>query len=378
MSQIIGKTTSGQAVKISIENEKIVAIENIDSNENLPYISAGLCDLQMNGYAGVDFNSKDDLSSDDLSTFATACFKEGTTTFLPTIITNDVDAISDRLANICKSMKSIDMLEHSLLGFHIEGPFISPLDGARGAHDKAFICEPNIKAIKKWQEITNGMIKIITLSPEWQNANEVIKEIASMGICVSIGHSMATEEQISQAALAGASMVTHFGNGVPVQIPRHPNFLWQQMAEDSLSLGIIADGFHLPDSVLKVVLKLKKENCFLVSDSTAFGGKEPGVYEAHIGGKVVLSEDGRLSLFENQNLLAGSAKSLKHCVENLIKKDIASMEHSFKLATTIPAKKINMEQHSSLQVGSYANIVLFDYSDSKISILESYIHGKKY
>ena len=377
MSFIRGRKIDGQSIKIETSQGKIIAIENIDTKEILPYIGAGLCDLQINGYVGVDFNGDKDLTPSDLESLQDVYLKDGCTTFLPTIITNDPKNISKRIKNIKECMKSIPSLEKSIIGFHIEGPFISPLDGARGAHAKEFVCKPDIEVIKEWQEISEGMIKIITLSPEWENANEEIKKITDMGICVSIGHTMATVDQISEAVVSGARMVTHFGNGVPIEIRRHPNFLWQELAEDNLSLGIIADGFHLPDAVLKTVLAVKKENCFLVSDSTAFGGKSAGIYDSHIGGKVVLSEEGRLSLFDSPDLLAGSAQSLRHGVEHLLNKGLANLEYSWDLGSRLPAQKIGHIKDSSLSIGSHANLTLFTYDNKKLTVLETFLHGEK-
>lgn len=377
MNFILGKTPSGQAIKIETYQGKIIALETFETKEELPYIGSGLCDLQINGYMGIDFNGDKDLTSSDLERFQDIYLKEGCTTFLPTIITNDINNISNRLKNIKTILDNHPTLKKSIIGFHIEGPFISPLDGARGAHAKEFVCPPNAENVREWQDITDGMIKIVTLSPEWENANQEIKKMVDMGVCVSIGHTMATADQISKSVDYGTTMVTHFGNGVPLEIRRHPNFLWQELAEDNLNLGIIADGFHLPDAVLKTVLAVKKDRCFLVSDSTTFGGQPEGVYHTHIGGKVLLSKEGRLSLFDNPDLLAGSAQSLRHGVEYLVNRGLADLEYSWNLGSGYPAQKIGHYYDSSLIIGSNANIVLFTYDNKKLTILETYLHGEK-
>ena len=137
-----------------------------------------------------------------------------------------------------------------------------------------------------------------------------IEKCAGAGVTVSIGHTGASPEQIREAVKAGATMSTHLGNGAHVQLRRHPNYLWEQLAHDELSACIIADGFHLPDAVMKVFLRVKGPRAMLVSDAVYLSGLAPGTYETHIGGKVVLTPEGRLHLAGNPDLLAGATETL--------------------------------------------------------------------
>lgn len=366
---------TGLAVSVEIENKRISAISPLDTKENLPFIGPGLCDLQLNGYGGLDFNGEKDPFEEDLLQMAGLYQKEGCTSFLPTLITNDTQAIKSRISSF-ERLRSRPMLDALIPGYHIEGPFISPHDGPRGAHPKAYVRRPELTPIEEWHRASGGRVKILTLSPEWDNACEIITKACSLGIVVSIGHTAASAEQITSAVWSGASMVTHFGNGAPVELRRHPNFMWQQLAEDGLTLGLIPDGFHLPDAVLKTAILVKKDKFFLVSDSTSFGGMKAGSYESLIGGKVVLSPEGRLSLAENPALLAGSAQSLRHGVEHMANAQILSLGEAWHHASSVPASLIGVPELASLSCGALGNVALFRHNSGSLVIEALYQQGE--
>ncbi|MBW7461558.1 N-acetylglucosamine-6-phosphate deacetylase, partial [Paenibacillus sepulcri] len=177
-------------------------------------------------------------------------------------------------------------------------------------------------------DAARGKIKLITLSPEWPGTASFIEKCAKAGVQVSIGHTAAAEEQIREAAAAGARLSTHLGNGAHLMLPRHPNYLWAQLAEEELWTCIIADGFHLPDSVLKVVRSVKGKRTILVSDAVYLCGMAPGTYENHIGGRVVLTPEGRLHLEQNPRLLAGSAQMLHRGISHIAGRGIAPLSEA--------------------------------------------------
>lgn len=315
------------------------------------FFGPGLVDLQVNGVNRVDFNHEK-VSVEEITNATQYLLGKGVTVFFPTLITNDKNNILQILKTFRLAISQNSLIASCIGGIHLEGPFISQLDGARGAHDPKHIQLPNWELVEEFQEASGGMIKIITLAPELDGTIELIKKCRESGIRVAIGHSMATQHEIKNAVEAGASLSTHLGNAVPLMLPRHPNILWDQLAEDSLYASLIGDGFHLGESFLKVVLKTKGEKAFLVSDSTLFCGMKAGEYRTHIGEKVVLEPNGKLSLKHGNGLLAGASKSLMEGVQYLIDKNLKSLSDVWKMASTIPITFMDMDQQNDVVVFS--------------------------
>jgi N-acetylglucosamine-6-phosphate deacetylase len=338
---------------------------------SLPIIAPGLVDLQVNGYKGVDFN---DASLDEaaIHTIVHALLAQGVTSFYPTIITNDPVFINQQLQKIRQVVDSSPRIRSCIAGVHLEGPFISLVEGPLGAHDRQYVRAPDKKLMAGFLE--TGLVKIITLSPEWPEAPEFIGWCVQQGVTVSIGHTAANSEQISRAVDAGASMSTHLGNAAHQLLPRHPNYIWDQLANDALAAGFIGDGFHLPDSVMRTILRIKGNRAIMVSDSVSLAGEPPGVYTTPVGGKVVLSEEGRLSLADNPAALAGSAQNLFEGVKTLVRKGICSLAEAWRLASSNPTREMRLP--FALTPGTPADLVLLDDRDG-ITILDVYKNGEK-
>ena len=195
---------------------------------------------------------------------------------------------------------------------------------------------------------------------------------------VSIGHTAASPGQIRDAVAAGATMSTHLGNGSHLLLPRHENYLWEQLAQDSLSACIIPDGFHLPDQVIKVVLRTKGRRAMLVSDSVYLAGMAPGNYVTHIGGEVTLTPEGRLHLTGSPGILAGSAQSLRHGVGRLARCGLADLREAWEMASIRPATAMNLPARAGIKAGAPADLVLFDRADGgPIRILETWKAGRR-
>lgn len=292
----------------------------------------GLIDLQVNGVNGIDFNDVS-LTKENVLEATQYLLSKGVTTYFPTVITNSDSRIIQLFETLSAAYESYPLVRKVVGGFHLEGPFISPGDGARGAHDIQYVKPPDWDVFTKYQKAAMGKIKLITLSPEWEETPDFIKKCREQGILVSMGHSLANTEQIQKAVDAGLMLSTHLGNGVPPMLKRHPNILWDQLAEDRLTAMIIADGHHLPDAFMKVVMKAKNEKVILVSDATRFAGMSPGNYKTFIGGDVVLSKDKRLSMKDGNGLLAGAAKDLLECVETLVEHELTTLENAWEMAS---------------------------------------------
>ena len=366
----------GPVVGLRVKDGRYTEVQELPEEKGpFPALAPGMCDLQVNGFSGVDFNGEGPLTIQDVRKATEALWTEGCTTFLPTLITNSEAALSARFKELNQFRRKDQLIAASILGYHLEGPFISPHDGARGAHDRRFVRAPDAAMVARLYGDAEELITILTLSPEWNGMEEIIALACTKGIRVSIGHTMATPEQIRSAARAGASLVTHFGNGVPPTIPRHPNVLWEQLASEELSCLVIADGFHLPDAVLTVAFRTKGPKAFVISDATAFGGLAPGDYTTPIGGRVTLTSNGRLHLTKDPRLLAGSAQSIRHGVGHLARRGIQPLAQALRSASTLPARYIGQEREASIRVGSYANLIEYHWDTQGIVIDRTWLHG---
>ena len=196
-------------------------------------------------------------------------------------------------------------------------------------------------------------------------------------VLVSIGHTGATPEQIRDAVNAGVRVSTYLGNGVHLLMPRHPNYIWEQLADDRLSACFIADGFHLPDAVMKVFLRVKGRRAMLVSDAVYLAGLPAGTYDTHIGGKVVLTEEGKLHLSANPNLLAGSAAMVLRGVERLAAAGICGLDEAWALASIRPAGLLGLPAARGLKAGAPADVVVFEASGGALEVVETYKSGVK-
>ncbi|MGN8648181.1 N-acetylglucosamine-6-phosphate deacetylase [Gracilibacillus sp. HCP3S3_G5_1] len=371
---LTGKKIEVQMVNGRIENIKEIEVFENDKN-NHDIIAPGLVDLQVNGFMGIDFN-KNPLTFSEWNKVTELLAGVGITTFFPTVITNSYEHLAHLFTETVKNLCILPVHSNIVGGFHLEGPYISPEDGPRGAHQQDFVRAPNWEEFCHLQEKAQGMIQIITLSPEWPEVTHFIQKAVESGVKVAIGHTAATSSQIKEAVQAGAILSTHLGNGAHPTLPRHPNYIWDQLAEDMLWASVISDGHHLPDNVLKVIHQLKKEHMILVSDSVALAGMEPGQYNMPVGGEVTLSKNGRLHMRANKDLLAGSAQHLLQGVQNLVDKKIVGLKEAVHKASIYPAKLLNLPQQKGLQVGAPADLIVVDMCSSKWRVLETYKNGQ--
>lgn len=365
-------------ITIYIEDGEITEIKESYSHGNVndqDIIAPGLIDLQINGYKGIDFNSGP-LGLKEWETITKELVKQGITTFYPTIITNSFQNLMKifqlNFESLNKGFKDSNLIQ----GFHLEGPYISKDDGPRGAHNINDVRPPNILEFQKLQSFSGNLIKIVTLSPEWSDSNNFIKETSDSHVNVALGHLNASESQIKQAVQSGATFSTHLGNGTHTTLPRHKNYIWNQLAEDKLYASVIADGHHLPLNLLKVFNRVKGKKMFLVSDSVALAGLEPGDYETFVGGKVHLTIDKKLHLRDNSNILAGSAKSLIEGVSHLVKNDICTLSEALDKASIIPAKVMNLPQKNGITKGSPADLIQFRNINGTIQIRKTIKNGE--
>ena len=294
----------------------------------------GLFDLQVNGFAGVDFNAPD-LTADRVSEALERMRATGVTRCLPTIITASFEQFAASVRVLGR------MPNHAIAGIHMEGPYVSPVDGARGAHPREHVRPASVDDFKRRQDAAAGRIVLVTLAPEVPGAMPLIEHLVDSGVRVAIGHTDATPEQISEAIAAGATLATHLGNGCPEMLPRHPNVIWQQLAADALFASLIVDGHHLPPATVKAMVRAKgPQRTMLVTDATAAAGSAPGRYR--IGGvEGRLGDDGRVSL-PGTPYLAGSALTLDRAIANMVRFSELSIDDVIPMASIIPASYLGV------------------------------------
>jgi N-acetylglucosamine-6-phosphate deacetylase len=328
----------------------------------------------VNGFAGVDFNIPE-TSQNDLQRALNLILSTGVTRCLPTVITGPPDDMIACLRNLARARRELT-LGHAIAGFHVEGPYIAPEDGPRGAHPLDSVRPPDLAEYHRWQEATAGAIRLITLSPHWPGATEYIRTITRDGVTASVGHTGATGGQIAAAVDAGATLSTHIGNAAHSVLPKHPNYIWDQLAEDRLSASFIVDGIHLGAAFLRASVRAKTAlRSVLVTDASAPAGAAPGRYR--LGRQDAdLTEDGRVVL-TGTNRLAGSALKMNDAIANVMRMAGISLRDALDMATINPARVVHLEGRSQgIVAGERADLVLFR-SDPGIAIDSVYLDGKR-
>jgi N-acetylglucosamine-6-phosphate deacetylase len=304
--------------------------------------SPGLFDLQVNGFAGVDFNDPS-TTADQISRAIEAIRRTGVTRFLPTLITSSFESFA-----ACARVLA-DHRDAAIAGLHVEGPYISGDDGYRGAHPKAHVRAASVDDFERRQEAARGRIRLLTLAPEVPGALPLIEHAVKRGVRVALGHTAAAPGQIRDGVLAGASLSTHLGNGCAQMIPRHPNVIWEQLANDALHASFIVDGHHLPGSTVKAMLRAKTPaRSILVTDAIMAAGSPPGRYR--LGGlEVELSADGRVAP-PGAPHLAGSALTMDRAVGLAVTLGGVSIAEALAMASTQPAAFIGLAPAGTLSL----------------------------
>ena len=294
----------------------------------------GLFDLQVNGFAGIDFNAAG-LTEDRVGQALQRMRTTGVTRCLPTLITSTFDEFAAS-ARVLSRMRC-----PAMAGIHMEGPYVSPEDGARGAHPREHVRPATVDDFNRRQDAAAGRIVLVTLAPEVAGAVCLIDHLVASGVRVAIGHTSATPAQIAEAIAAGATLATHLGNGCAQMLPRHPNVIWELLAADAVLASVIVDGHHLPPATVKAMMRAKGERrMILVTDAVAAAGCAPGRYT--IGSVTAeLSADGRVSL-PGTLYLAGSALTLDRAIANTVRFTGLAIDDVVPMASTIPARYLGM------------------------------------
>jgi N-acetylglucosamine-6-phosphate deacetylase len=256
-------------------------------------------DLQINGFAGVDFSSPN-LTQEQLEHAVRALHRVGCSHFLLTLITADADFLAEQFRRIAEFLEASPLLRDSIPGFHLEGPFISSKMGYSGAHPPEHIRPPDFSLFQLWQRASGNRIRVVTLAPEWETSPRFIRDAAASGVLVSLGHCDATYDVLVDAVAAGARLFTHLGNGVPIETSRHDNIIQRVLAVPELMVSLIPDGTHLPPKMVSNLSRaLGPSRLVMITDAISAAGMPPGTYalgelRVHVGeDHIVRHPDGK-------------------------------------------------------------------------------------
>jgi N-acetylglucosamine-6-phosphate deacetylase len=325
------------------------------------WIAPALFDLQINGGSGIAFGSHD-LSVDQVRQVVEQCRRHGVASLCPTLITGPFEALAHGFATLQRACESSADLARALPCFHLEGPYISPVDGPRGAHPSDQVRPPDWDEFLRLQEAAGGRIRLVTLAPETPGGLDFIEWLAAQGVVVAIGHTAAVPATIRAAVAAGARLSTHLGNGSHALLPRHENYLWEQLADDRLWASLITDGHHLPANVVRCIVRVKTPARLIVTcDASSLAGLPPGRYrawdqdlEVHAGGKVVVT---------GTPFLAGSGAFTDHCLRFLLSLGEVSLAEALDMACARPRELLGLPP-ARIEPGNLADLILFEHDQN--------------
>jgi N-acetylglucosamine-6-phosphate deacetylase len=322
------------------------------------WVAPALFDLQINGCTGHNFSSTQ-LNGDSIHHVVDTCRKHGIGAFCPTLVTNSFEALHHGFRTLRQACEEDRGLAAAMPAFHLEGPCISAEDGPRGAHPRQFVRPPDTAEFDRLQDAAAGRIRLVTLAPELPGALAFIERLTAAGVVVALGHTAASASCIQSAITAGARLSTHLGNGSHAMLPRHDNYLWEQLAADRLWASIICDGHHLPASVVRCILRVKTPSrLILTCDASTLAGSPPGRYreweqdfEVLPGSKVIVA---------GTSFLAGSGVFTDACISNVIRFAGVSLAEAVDMAGAQPRALLRLPPRR-LEPGLPADLVLFDW-----------------
>jgi N-acetylglucosamine-6-phosphate deacetylase len=325
------------------------------------WLAPPLFDLQVNGFAGIDFQ-QDDFTGDDLARTVHALRLAGCGRFLFTLITAEWTKLTARLARAVALRSESEDLQSAIAGWHIEGPFLSPEPGFHGAHDPTLMLDPSPEKIRMLRELTGNDPLLLTIAPERPGALEAIGLAVSLGMKVSLGHTDASEKTIRAAVQAGATGFTHLGNGCPRELDRHDNILWRVLDKSCLTISLIPDRIHLSPALFRLLHRLMpEENIIYVSDAMAAAGGAPGCYtlgalEVEVGPDQMVRQPGHANF-------AGSALRPIEGIFRAASMVDAPWQQMWRRMSDLPARFMGLTQ--DLAVGRPATFCLLTGNASR-------------
>ncbi|MGO8991291.1 MAG: N-acetylglucosamine-6-phosphate deacetylase [bacterium] len=366
-------------IDVLVENGKVIRVSpcrkgsSSDFGEDDLYLCPGFFDPQVNGFAGVDFNSPR-LSHEGLHRAALSLASTGVARFLPTLITSSHEKMVRQLKIIGDGLRKDSLLRKMCVGIHLEGPYLSPEEGPRGVHLGEFIRLPEWKELERFQEACEGRIRFITLAPEVQGAIPFIRKAVAHGMIIGIGHTNASEEVLEEAVQAGARLSCHLGNAAPRPSSLRQDPIRKQLSMDQLMASIIVDGIHLPPDTVNDFVRAKGlGRIVLTTDSMAGAGASPEKYT--LGDlEVEVSPDGAARL-AGTSRLAGSTLTMDRAINNVMRFAGIELASAIHMAAK-NAQKLFPEVGGEIASGHSADFVLFEYQ-KELVVRSTWIEGEK-
>ncbi len=362
--------------QIDIQNHQINSVRALGpTNSKSAFVSPGFVDIQINGFAGVDF-SDPELNTGKVIGVLQSIWKTGVTSFCATLITNTIERL-ERNFRVLEEARRLDARFASTVPcYHLEGPYLSP-GAARGAHNPELMRSPDWNEFSRLQEAAGGNIAIVTLAPELPEACDFIRRARAAGIIVAIGHTDGTPKHIHKAIGAGAELSTHLGNGCPAFIDRHQSPIWAQMASAGLLASLICDGFHLPPDLVRTIYKAKGiDRCILVTDAVHVANLPSGRYSL-AGREILLLPSGQVITADRQSM-AGSASGMNRAINIFQKFAGTSLQEALQAATTNPGKLLRRcAICTEIAPGQPANLVTFRADAKALRVETVLVRGEQ-
>ena len=276
----------------------------------------GWVDLQVNGYGGVDFNAPG-LTVEAVKAVTEKLAADGTVGYLPTLVTGDPEMLIGTMRTVMEARRKHAVCEKNILGFFLEGPFISDKPGAVGTHPVEWVHAPDLGLFNRFQDAAEGLIRMVNVAAEVPGMPDFVRQVSATGVTVSLGHQLAkSPADIDACIVAGAKAFTHLGNGIPNEVNRHDNIVYTALVEDRANVMFIPDGHHLPDTMLKLYTRaVPLKRLIAVSDAQYPAGMPPGEYEV-CGAHARLEPNGLL-WNPSRNCLVGATTPIAKCMEIL-------------------------------------------------------------
>jgi N-acetylglucosamine-6-phosphate deacetylase len=364
----------GAFTEVAVDEGVIADVRKTEPHSEAPsFLAPGFIDIQINGFAGVDFNHAQ-LTGENLLHACRALLKTGVTCFCPTLITNEPRHIARGIVQIADACDKHRLVRAMILGIHLEGPFIAAEDGPRGAHPSRYVSDPDWDAFLSWHRVSRGLLRMVTVAPERPGALDFIRRAKTLGMVVAIGHCAPDPDQIDAAVLAGVTLSTHLGNAAHAALPRHANYVQKQMAHDGLMASVICDGHHLPAYFVKNLARAKgRSRVILISDAIAGAAAPAGSYT--LGELDIDVGEDRCAHLSGTPYLAGSTLTMDAAIENCMHFTGLGLKSVLPMATSNPARLFG-GSFGRLRKGQRADLVLFGTSEDRINIHEVVLAGR--
>ena len=355
-----------ELVNVGVAGERIATVEvsSPSSDADVPWIAPGMFDIQVNGAVGCELSSSR-LTRSGVVKVLEKMLRDGVFRCCLTLTPNAPETMIHAARTIADALDERPEYRSIVWGIHLEGPFISTAEGAIGAHPRKYCVPYSEEFIRSVQDASRGLVKLVTLSPEYPNAAEFVRFLKSQGIVVAVGHTNADGIQLDDAVSAGATLSTHLSNATRHLLPKWENYFFAQLADDRLCASLIVDGFHISPQLARAIVRAKGlDRLILISDQSPLAGFPPGKYSMELC-DFEIQPNGKVTLAGDPNLLACASFPVSCGVVNVATIEKSPLSKVYPLATTNPARLLNAPKFSSgegdfLEVGGLADFLLFN------------------